>query len=365
MEISNQAQKAGDGSTQIQAGTINIISGIDESRARVICKEEWDIAIKEFTEEAKVIANERVQKLEDLVIPKLHSYDNTLSIFADPSFQVTLRKAQLSAACTNDESGFVLLSDLLLHRVEQDGNVQRKLGINKAIEIVDQISSDALIGLSIAYAVMKFSPRSNNLNDGLCALDSLYSTIISHCNLPNGNDWLEHLDLLSVIRLGVEGIGKFKTIDEHIPNVLSNYILTGLEANSNELKVIQDEFVNAGIPLSIFVDNPLRHGYKILNIQDINNACIIHNANGMSIKYPLTNMQKEIIVSAMNKINVEGSSDSILRNAFMEKWDSFPTLKIVREWWNSIDMTFSFSPSGIALVNAYIHGKDPRVPAMY
>lgn len=48
MTKTNQTQSAGDNSTQIQAGTIQnyytTITGIDEARARSICKEEYAIA---------------------------------------------------------------------------------------------------------------------------------------------------------------------------------------------------------------------------------------------------------------------------------------------------------------------------------
>lgn len=48
MEISNQKQQAGDNSTQMQGNNItNYITnnyGIDEQRARAICKEEYALA---------------------------------------------------------------------------------------------------------------------------------------------------------------------------------------------------------------------------------------------------------------------------------------------------------------------------------
>lgn len=52
--------------------------------------------MQNWTSEAIAIANDRVQQLEDKVLPKLIQHDNSLKCFADPSFQITLRKAQIS-----------------------------------------------------------------------------------------------------------------------------------------------------------------------------------------------------------------------------------------------------------------------------
>ena len=56
-----QIQKAGDYSQQIQAGTVIINQGIDEKRAREIYKEEFEIARRDFTQEAIDCAIQRAQ----------------------------------------------------------------------------------------------------------------------------------------------------------------------------------------------------------------------------------------------------------------------------------------------------------------
>ena len=48
--------------------------------------------------------------------------------------------------------------------MEQDADRERRLGITKAIEIVDQVDDSALVGLSVVYALSKFSPVSVVLN---------------------------------------------------------------------------------------------------------------------------------------------------------------------------------------------------------
>ena len=126
MEINKSEQNAGDNSMQVQAGTVNNyynttttnIIGIDEERARNICKEEYAIAKANWTQEAQGIAQERVIALEDKLIPKMKQHDETLKIFGDPAFQFVLRKAQISAASSGEERDLDMLSELIVHRAE-------------------------------------------------------------------------------------------------------------------------------------------------------------------------------------------------------------------------------------------------------
>ena len=59
-----------------------------------------------------------------------------------------------------------------------------------AIEIVDQVDDSALVGLSVVYALSKFSPVSVVLKEGLTVLNRLYAKIISDMSLPEGITWI-------------------------------------------------------------------------------------------------------------------------------------------------------------------------------
>lgn len=246
MEFTKQNQSAGDNSTQMQAGVINnytIVNGIDEARARSIWKEEYAIACREWTREAEKIARDRVRQLEEKVMPKMLTYDQSLSFFADPSFQFLLRKAQITAASTEREADYEMLSDLLLHRLEQREDRERRLGISKAIEIVDQLSNEAVVGLAVCYTTLHLIPNSEDLHEGLRAHDKLCEKIIGGQELPNGKNWMEHLDLLSVVRLTPISLGSFQKIRELKPLVFSKYFVSGIEEDSEEYEQIKNEFI--------------------------------------------------------------------------------------------------------------------------
>lgn len=370
MTKTNQTQSAGDNSTQIQAGTIQnyytTITGIDEARARSICKEEYAIAMQNWTSEAIAIANDRVQQLEDKVLPKLIQYDNSLKCFADPSFQITLRKAQISAASSDRVADYELLSELLLHRVEQDADKERRLGITKAIEIVDQVDDSALVGLSVVYALSKFSPVSVVLNEGLNVLNRLYAKIISDMSLPEGITWMEHLDLVSAIRLGSRGLNTFKKCEEYFPERLSQYFVSGLPKDSDEYRDLEASFKSVSLGTNCLVPHPLRLDHMILSIKpDIDSIVITRDVSGGVLQVPLNPAQKEVMSKAIDLMARIDLNNQEMKSAFWVEWEKYPVLSRIRKWWNNLPVHFEISPVGVALSNAYIHSKDPYIPCLY
>lgn len=372
MELNKQSQNAGDNSTQMQATTINnyysTVSGIDETRARDICKEEYAIARQNWSSEAAAIADERVNKLENKLMPKMVAYDNTLRFFADPDFQFTLRRAQMSAAASERESDYELLSELLLHRVKQGCNRERRLGISKAIDVVNQITDEALLGLTMVYVVSKFIPASYDLIDGFNVLNELYGNIIFDCSLPSGDNWMEHLDLLSAIRLGAEGINKFKKLNEYMPSQLSKYLVSGIENDSQKLIEIRKEFEQNNIPVNNIVNYPLKQNHVYLNLSydSIDHLEITKGVgNGIVLKTLFSEQQKSVMKNIFPFLNKDESNNTVLKNKLMEVWDTYPNLKNVKTWWDSLPYYFNITPVGVALANAFAQSKAPNVPSLY
>lgn len=370
MEITKQTQSAGDNSTQMQAGVINnnytIVNGIDEARARDIWKEEYALACKEWTSEAERIAHERVAQLENKVMPKMLSYDASLRFLSDPSFLFLLRKAQITAASSEREADYDMLSDLLLHRLEQSENRERRLGITKAIEIVDQLSDESVIGLSMIYAITKFEPTSEDLHDGLLVLNKLYEKIIEGKDLPKGKDWLEHLDILSAIRLVPQGVNSFKKAEQYLPAMFAKHLVSGVKEDSEEYEKIKIDFQQCDLP-PCFVPHPLKPGYMKLKISnDIDDIYVVHqDQGGRSVRIPLNEEQRIVMNKAIDIARKDEHKNNELGLRLIEKWNELPTLNIVREWWNSIPSYFSITPIGSAIANAYIRGKDPTIPSLY
>ena len=292
MTKTNQTQSAGDNSTQIQAGTIQnyytTITGIDEVRARSICKEEYAIAMQNWTSEAI------------------------------------------------------------------------------AIEIVDQVDDSALVGLSVVYALSKFSPVSVVLKEGLTVLNRLYAKIISDMSLPEGITWMEHMDLVSAIRLGSRGLNTFKKCEEYFPERLSQYFMSGLPKASDEYRDLEASFRSDSLGTNCLVPHPLRPGYMILSIKpDIDSVVITRIVSGRVLQEPLNPAQKEVMSKAIDLMAIIDLNNQEMKSAFWVEWEKYPVLSRIRKWWNDLPVHFEISPVGVALSNAYIHSKDPSIPCLY
>lgn len=360
-----QLQKAGDNSTQIMvAGNLN--TGISEEQARDICRAECAIALQNWAFQAGAFAEARIKKLEDKVLPKMLSYDKNLSVFGDPGFQILLRKAQIAAATSERENDYEILADLLLHRAEQNQNRERKLGIAKAIEVVDQIDEVALISLSVVYAIAKYTPVSTRLHEGLKDLNDLYGKIIDNNSLPTDSSWMEHLDLLSAIRLSPQGINSFKKMEVYMPEQLKYYFEVGLKKDSDEYRLVIEKFKAVGVPLSCFEPHPLKEGYVHLTTsREVEKNLLLLNTPQGTLQLSLSEQQKEAFEYA-NSINFTlNCKDNEMTESFWKIWEGYPHLKEVRAWWNKLESHFKITPVGEALANAYIRGKEPSIPSMY
>ena len=398
MEINKSEQTAGDNSTQVQAGTVNNyynttnIVGIDEERARTICKEEYAIAKANWTQEAQGIAQERVMALEDKLIPKMKQHDETLKIFGDPAFQLVIRKAQMSAASSGEERDLDMLSELIVHRAEQNGNRERTLGIAKAIEIIDQIPESSLIGLSIFYAISAYAPETHDVHQGLRVLDNLYKSILNDVELPVGEQWIENLDVLSAVRMGSSRIQSFKKMEEFLSNKLA-YLPMGIERNSQEYNEILSELHKVGLydpkeeiaelnedngdnkkvlktEMPLFKEHPLREGFLICAyppevFTEGNSISIKVNLGAQELDIPL-NREQFLAFKHLSEITYkDGRNVESLTSKLIKEWDNYENLKNVRIWWNQLPIFFTITPIGVAIANAYIRTKYPTIPSMY
>lgn len=365
--LSNNNKQSAEGNNNaniIQVGGDYTVIGITESQARDICKSECLIALQNWTFQASAIAERRILELENRLLPKILEHDEKLQVFGDPSFQIAIRKAQITAASTKRDSDIEMLSDLLLHRAQEEDRI-RKLGINKAIEIVDQVDSNALMALSLLYVIKKFYPTSKNVIQGLGVLDRLYREIINSQVLPSGTSWIEHMELLSAIHSQPNSISSFKKFEEFTQENLDYYFIKGYKKDSSELNELQDNLLKNGIPADIMQQHPYLDGYMIMNTTDINSLYITRTVEGQRIDIPFSDEQKCFLQKEKTKINRACPHDGEVTAAYWKLWDSYGALNQVRQWWNQLPTYFSITQVGIALSNAYIHGVDKDVPCLY
>lgn len=352
-------QKAGDNSTQIQASVINVY-GISEERAREICKEEFG-KIKELTQEAEQTAFQRVCELENRVVPKFSQIDKGLDFFSNPDFLFLLIEAQKSAARSERPADYDLLSELLLHRVKNDSDMETRLGIKKAVEIVDSISDDALLGLTLFYLVTSCTPPTGEIDSGLDMLDSLFEKII-HGNLPHGYLWLDHLDILKTIRLNQ--FGKFQPIIDYYSSSLDGYVCTGIPKDSIDYNNAVNILASINVSKDFLVDNVLCPGYVRLNIPKQSSYKSISSVISSYLTIPLSDKEATSLKQIISLYDKNPNLINAVKQRFSEKWEKRKTLSLLKKWWEDIPTSLTITKVGKVLAHANAQIYDSSIPSL-
>ena len=358
-----QVQKAGDGSQQFQMVNPTVNIGITEERARAIFTEMNAIARQNYTQDAYKLAIKRVSMFEELLMNKVQQVDGMLEAFRDPSFQFLLVEAQKRAAASDREVDLEMLTELLVHRVEKKDDRKIKASISRAVEIVDQIDDDALCGLTLVYAIKRWVAVSDNISQGLSTMNALFSSLC-YRELPTGFEWVYHLDILDAVRSS--SVGTFKKFKEYYPSLFAGYTCAGIKKDSENYSKALEILREANLPADVLVPHELNDGFMRLNVRDRESIAnikriSIHNAQVVGMRK--VTMQE---VNALNRIWDLYSTDvkiiENVKNAFMEKWDTYETLNLIRTWWEKLPHSFVITPIGKALAHANAQRYNKNVP---
>ncbi len=355
-----QRQEARENSQQIQVGTVVFQQGIDEKRAREIFLELFDNTKKELTKDACFEANRRIAEFEKVLMPKVLSVEGALEAFADPGFQKLLSKSHTAAIGTDRKEDYELLGELLMHRVKNKGDRIKYTGISKAVEIIDYVDDEALLGMTLAHAIGRLRPLSGNVKTGLKTLDDLYGKLIDG-ELPSGGEWLHHLDLLDCVR--VNSNSTLKKLEDYLFEDLDGYACTGIKANSEDFVKVQEILGREQIPSYFLHENPLLEGYYILNIEAkrrIDNLNLIHN----NVSTPLSYGQKECILCIYDMYDKDMALIGVVKQKFKEEIDAMKNLQMVKNWWNEIPVAFDITASGRVLAHANAMRMDSDIPPL-
>lgn len=363
-----QVQEAGDNSQQIQAHSVTIYQGIDEKRAREISQE---VAIQlmrdKFSEEARQIALERVSAFESCLLSRMSKISNALEAFADPSFQFLLADAQRTAAASDRPADYELLTELLVHRFQKGGHRETKAGINRAVKIVDEISDDALLSLTILHSALNFIPTTGCIAQGLSTLNDLYGTLF-YGSLPVEENWIDHLYILGAIR--IDSYGNMGEIDRIYAERLHGYTDVGIRIDSDDYHKATNLLEQNSLPSHIFLaKHELCEGYVRLSIprrENIGSEQLLLQEDGILDQrpFPLTDMQRVALNSVYDLYeNNSGQRQMNIVN-FMEKWNDFENLKKLREWWKTIKIRISITGVGKVLAHSNAQRCDPELPPL-
>lgn len=345
---------------QTQVGTMIINQGISEERVRSVFAEMIPQALDQYTKEAYAVSNSRLEKLEMAVIPRVMQVEAAVNAFGDPAFQILLRKAQQTAAATERQDDYELLSELLMCHVQKGADRKNRVGIAKAVEIVDDIDNDALCGLTVAHAINSYFPVSGNINEGLNVLEGLFSKLL-YINLPSDREWIDHLDVLGAVRM--TSFSTFKKFRDYYCEKLNGYACLGIKIDSEEYKQAIESITKVGLPTKILVRNEFIDGFVRLEIVTKDSIKKLFISNDItSDRRPLS----ETEIKALEKVWELYSNDEMMLNTvkdeFIKKWDSFESLKKIRNWWEGIPCSFEITSVGFVLAHTNAKRCDSTLP---
>lgn len=359
-------QKAGDNSCQTQVQNLTINYGITEERARQICFDISQKAIAENTAFASEELTKRLQKLENIIIPRIQEFDKNFEIFADPAFQVLLKKAQLTAACTENDVNYHILSELLVHRIRNKTNVKKNASISKAVEIIDKIDDDSLCALTLYHSIASYIPISGNISNGIKVLSDLYECI-NLDDLPKNDEWIDNLSILGVAYIiPFSSLNKFYSILE---NGLDGYVCIGIQKNSDEYKKALEKLSEIRINPNILIDNELLDGYVRLaipqkkSIEELKSVQLVPlNGCSLSIQTDISQKQKEGLFSIFDDYVQEANLINIVKKNFHDMLQSFIPIKKAMLWWDSININFRINSIGRVIAHANAKRINPSIP---
>lgn len=366
MVSDKQIQKAGDNSSQFQVDNVNltIIQGIDEKRAREVYSEMSERAIQDCTQEAIAKAIERIARFEQNVIPRIEQIESDFKSFAEPSFQFLLKSAQKTAACTEREADYQMLTELLVHRIEKGEDRKTKASISRAVEIVDQIDDDALCGLTLVQAIKQWVPVSGDITEGLNVLDNLFGSLCYRA-LPSGFDWVYHLDLLNAAR--VSSFGTFKKIEEYYPESFDGYACVGIQKGSENYTKAVELLGQVNLSPDFLLNHELLEGYVRIptrsknSISEIMINTQIPNTN-IIVQRKIQKEEVDIVEKIWGLYDQKEDKKQQVKSEFMKKWDTFNSLKEIKAWWNALPYSFDITAVGKVLAHANAKRYNNTIP---
>ncbi|KXC06431.1 LPO_1073/Vpar_1526 family protein [Microbacterium hominis] len=348
MTEGRQIQRAGGGSQQLQvAGDLIVNTGITEERAHEISLANAKHVVAQFASESHGVLQARVDELDQRVITHL-SNQGALDSFADPAFIRSYRKAQEGAASSERPADYDMLAALLADRAKSARERPTVVGIDGAIDVVDRIDEDALRALTIANAIEQWTVKGPLVGPGISLLNDIFESLVDG-PLPMAAEWLDHLDVLNVVRRNT--LTGMKPMEEFYSEQFVGCIAPGAmgSGDAGSLSLVAElttVLASEGWPVRIVPHELKAQSFRVgaMNRADLDRQ--LKDA-GKSDEYV-----SRVISLAETEFGF-GQQDDAARTELMTRMRALPSLGTVMEWWDSnADSGFYITPIGRALARA-------------
>ncbi|MBS9338997.1 hypothetical protein G6R29_05105 [Fructobacillus sp. M2-14] len=343
MNGNKQNQRGGDYSTNVQVEKQVINTGLSLQDVKSLLEDKIPYVVGE----AEKAAEKRAEKLFQIMAPRFENVD-FLKQFELPENQATLKLVGQQVVGTDKESDYKLLSELLEHRVKNNGDKLKTTNIEYAIKTIKDLSDEGLIVLTLVSCIFGLSANSADIDSALSIMDNLFTKVCDQ-ELPETNSWLDHLDLLKTIRVNsVTSASKFEEIFHNQYSEILRYgILIGSETHTEALKILDR--------------NELSHYFLVVNK---NHPGYLHlRLSNSKIKEDnaLTETEKKALLRISDLYSSETDSVEFLN----KKMEDYPKLEEIRNWWDkNLSPGFHLTQLGMLIGDINVHLVEPGLPKL-
>lgn len=223
-----------------------------------------------------------------------------------------------------------------------------------AAETVHEIDKSALCALTIFYILSYLSPNSLTIHDGLTHLSAIMEKL-SEEGLPTNSHWIDHLELLKTIRFVSPWAPR--KLSQYYPECVPGYTSLGIKIGSPQHEQAKKILQDAQLPDTFLINNEFLSDYVRFPLPD---SYMISSLAYHSV--PLTEKQKQALQQVIRLYDTDPNKKEIVNKRFMMVFDTFPVLKKIHTWWDTIPYSFDATPVGLLLATLNAQRFESNIP---
>lgn len=305
--MTDQIQKSGNNSNNIQAKEVNINQGLTFSEAKEVALDVFRANFYDLVGKASEIASARAEEITENFLKKLQTdYPPGLNKAEDPSFQRALFTVQQEYASTGDQELGSLLVDLLVDRSKQEKRNILQIVLNESLNTAPKLTTDQLATLAIIfllrYSVNFFNGTHNELGN---YFDKNVLPFIDELN--NNSSCYQHLEYAGCASISISQMS--------LPDILRNSY-QGLFLKGITKDDIETRNFSFGLDSRFFI--PCLNDFSVLQVKALNKDELEKKLKNIAVSDEDSNKLKELF-NQNQMTDDEIKSKTISIRPYMEK----------------------------------------------
>ncbi|MBP3157158.1 LPO_1073/Vpar_1526 family protein [Aliivibrio fischeri] len=332
--MTEQIQKGGIGSTNIQAQDIHIVNGLSYPEVRQVALDVFKSNFYELAGEAKNIAQSRAEEITEQFLNKLKIENPSgFTKSQDPDFQHALYTVQKEFARNGDEDLGSLLVDLLVDRSKQEQRDILQIVLNESLAIAPKLPNNHLNVLAIVFLFRYTQNTKVNSIDALGNfLDQHVKPFVNY--LPTSDASYQHLEFAGCATASMGNI----SLEDILGNIYQGLFMKGISREE-----IESSNLSIGFDSRFFI--------PCLNNKDLFQVAVVSNEvlKDTFEQFSIIDEDKRLVTELFNKnkmSSTEIKEKCIYSRPYMEE--------IFKVWSTSPMKSLNLTSVGIAIGHANI-----------